>query len=127
MIKKFQIYFAIFVFGIMLPLLVSAQTAPPTSKLDQIKADAKKLNQLPNGMSDPSVVIGLGIKALMMFMGAIMFLLVVYGGVLWMTAAGNSERISKAKNIIIWSALGVAVMLSSYIIVNFVFSRVLSG
>ena len=71
-------------------------------------------------------VIGAGINILMMFMGAIMFGLVVYGGVLWMTANGNSDQISKAKNIIVWAGLGVFAMLSSYLLVSFVFKQFVS-
>ena len=93
--------------------------------VEQLKVQARQLNQLPT--SNPQEIIGLAIKSLMMFMGAIMFLLVVYGGAMWMTASGNSEKIDKAKNIIVWAALGVVVMLSSYLIVNFVFTNLGNG
>lgn len=62
-----------------------------------------------------------------MFMGSIMFVLVVYAGVMFMTAQGNSERVEKAKNIMVWATLGVAVMLLSYIVVSFVFSSIQGG
>ena len=37
----------------------------------------------------------------------------------------NPERVTLAKNIIIWATMGVAVMLGSYIIINFLFGQVL--
>lgn len=123
-----KIFFSLSIISLFLsPILVSADTADQkaAAKLIQMKAEAAKLNQLPT--TNAQQIIGLAVKALMMFMGAIMFLLVVYGGVLWMTASGNSEKIDKAKNIIIWAALGVAVMLVSYMAVNFVFSKLATG
>lgn len=96
-------------------------TSPSDDPLAAIKAKAQlTLGQLPV-TTTPQQIIGIAIRGLTMFMGSIMFVLVVYAGVMWMTAQGNSERIEKAKNIMIWAALGVAVMLLSYIVVNFVF------
>jgi len=41
---------------------------------------------------------------------------------MWMTAAGNPEKIKKASNILLWSGLGVMAILSSYLIVTAVFN-----
>jgi hypothetical protein len=46
----------------------------------------------------------------------------VYGGLMWMTAAGNSEKTGKALKIITWSSLGIVVIFSAYVLVQFVFS-----
>ncbi|OGB81033.1 MAG: hypothetical protein A2535_09020 [Burkholderiales bacterium RIFOXYD2_FULL_59_8] len=54
-------------------------------------------------------------------MGSIALAMFIYGGVLWMIAAGNAERSKKGMQIIVWSALGVMVILASYVIVSFVF------
>lgn len=99
-------------------ITVSAQT-PAAPEWNTIKYQAKALNQLP--YTNAADIIGLVIRGLMMFMGAIMFGLVVYAGFLWMTAQGNGEKIEQAKGIIVWATLGVAVMMVSYVIVNFVF------
>lgn len=95
--------------------------------LSDIKMQAQStLNQFP-ATTTPQQIIGIAIKTLTMFMGSIMFVLVVYAGVMWMTAQGNSERVEKSKKIMIWAVLGVAVMLMSYIVVSFVFSSIQSG
>lgn len=98
---------------------------PPSNSADPVlvlKSEAEKtLNQLPS--TNPQEVIGQVVKLLMAFMGAIMFMLVVYAGFIWMTAQGNGDKIEQAKNIILWSGLGVAAMLSSYIVVQFIFTQ----
>ncbi len=109
--------------------LVSPASTPSVdteNKIPKIKAEAfKTLSQLP--VTSPQQIIGLVVRALTMFMGSIMFVLVVYAGVMWMTAQGNSDRIEKSKKIMVWAALGVAVMLLSYIVVNFVFTSIQTG
>ncbi len=54
--------------------------------------------------------------------GVLFFVLMVYGGFLWMIARGNEEQVRKAKDTIIEATIGLIVVLSSYAITNFVFS-----
>ena len=77
-----------------------------------------QLNQL--GESDPAKIIGNLIKTALGVIGSIALAMFVYGGLLWMTAMGKGEQQKKAMNVILWSSLGVFVILSSYIIVSFV-------
>lgn len=85
--------------------------------------EAKKLNKLGNITFND--LIGRVVKGLMSFMGMILFVFYIYAGLLWMLASGNDEQITKAKNILVWATLGVAVMLGSYVIVKFIFSDAL--
>lgn len=57
--------------------------------------------------------------------GAIMMALYIWAGFLWMTAQGDSENITKAKSILVWTTLGIVATLSSYLIVQFVFKNIL--
>lgn len=53
--------------------------------------------------------------------GSFALVLYIWAGVLWMTASGNSEKLSKAKTIIVWNTLAVVGILASYMLINFVF------
>ena len=75
----------------------------------------------PAGLTKPTDLIGRAIRLLMAFIGSISLILYIWSGILWMTAAGNAERTGKAKTIMMWTTLGLLVMLSSYVLVNFVF------
>lgn len=69
---------------------------------------------------DPrTIVIGI-IKVVLTLLGVIFVTLIVYAGFLWMTAAGNEERITKAKNILISSAIGLAIIMAAWGITIFV-------
>src|SRR6056297_205117 len=47
------------------------------------------------------VMIGKIVGAALSFVGVLFLLLMIYGGILWMTARGNEEQVGKAKNLII--------------------------
>ena len=92
------------------------------SAADLIKEASKTLN--PAGIKTPNDFIRKGINLLMAFIGSITLVLYVLAGLLWMTASGNSEQADRAKRIMVWTTLGVAVMLFSYVLVNFLFNSI---
>jgi len=58
------------------------------------------------------------------FLGLAAVIMIMYGGFTWMTAAGNEERVTKAKNIIKFSVIGLIITLTSWAFVTFVIARV---
>lgn len=57
------------------------------------------------------------------FLGLIAVLIVMYGGWLWMSAAGNEERITKAKRVLINGLIGLGIILAAFIIVSFILNK----
>lgn len=84
---------------------------------------------LPNPLGTTSVreIIGNIIAMLIGGAGSIALLMFVYGGLLWLTSAGNAEKIKKGQAIILWSVLGMVVMFSAYIIVKYVLGAILGA
>lgn len=60
------------------------------------------------------------VKYLMTFLGIIAVVIILLGGFKWMTAAGNDEKVSEAKKLLIAGMIGLAIILGAYVIVNFV-------
>lgn len=73
------------------------------------------------GTTDPKQYIGRVITGAMGVLGSITLIMFVYSGFLWMTAAGDAGKSEKARDILVWSSLGLLVIFSSYAIVRFVF------
>jgi len=46
--------------------------------------------------------------------------LLIYAGFLWMAAGGNDEQLTKAKNIIKASVIGIVIILGGYSISRFI-------
>lgn len=52
------------------------------------------------------------------FLGLIAMIMIIFAGFLYVTSAGNQEQSDKAKKIIMYAALGIFVILISYVLVN---------
>ena len=72
-----------------------------------------------------SSVIGSVIGGVLSFVGVIFLVLMIYGGLLWMTAAGNGQNVTKAKDIIISSVIGLIIVTSAYAITAFIGGKLL--
>ena len=44
----------------------------------------------------------------------------IYGGFVWMLAAGSNEKVQKGKDILVWATLGLVVIFSAYAVVKFI-------
>lgn len=63
-----------------------------------------------------SQYIGKIVTAVLSFVGVIFFVLVLWGGFLWMTAHGKSDQVDQATTIIIQATVGIAVIMCAYVI-----------
>lgn len=54
------------------------------------------------------------------FLGVIFLILMIVGGIQWMTAAGNQERVAKAKQLITSAIIGLVIVFSAYAITAFI-------
>ncbi len=63
------------------------------------------------------------INIVLQISGIILILYIIYAGYLWMTAAGDDDQITKAKNIISACVVGLLIVLSSYSLASFVIGK----
>jgi len=63
------------------------------------------------------------IQGALLLTGTVFLILMVYAGFIWMTARGNEEQVTKAKNTIIAAIIGITLVVGAYAISNFVMSR----
>lgn len=69
-----------------------------------------------NSPMDPRMIVANVVKIVLGLVATILFALNIYAGYLWMTAAGNDDKVAQAKNIIRDSTIGLIVVLSAYAI-----------
>lgn len=116
------------------PLLAAASLAPafaadPTdicslpNVSDEIKASAGCSDSTPK-LQDVVTSIVNGVIAVVGFV-AVCF--VVYGGILYMTSAGDSAKTTKGRNTIFYALIGIAICALSFVIVNFVLINLIQG
>lgn len=56
-------------------------------------------------------------------LGIVCVVIVIAGGFLWMTAAGNEEKVEKAKKLLGAGVIGLVIVLCAYAIATFVLTR----
>lgn len=128
--KFFAIFFFIFSFAALVtPIFVHAGE-PHETKWGLGSVGAELGDNLPFANStDPadkniSVLVGNVIKTLLSVLGLIFVLLIIYGGLRWMLARGDSGAIEEARNTMVHALIGLIIILSAYTITNFVIDQV---
>jgi hypothetical protein len=68
----------------------------------------------PLSINTPQLLIGKVVDSILGVVGSLALLMFVYGGIVWMTSSGNQEKVKKGRDIIVWSAIGLAIIFSAY-------------
>jgi hypothetical protein len=79
------------------------------------------------GQQCARLIIGNVIRAALGVSGAIAFLMMTWGGFLWLTSMGNSERVEKGKNTLIWATLGLALIFGAYGLTSYIIKAIATG
>jgi len=128
--KPLLIFFSL----ITLTTFLSLTMAPPAfgDVEDDIRDQLKPIEDVYNPQGDVSPAsfsktIAELIKVALQFLGIIFLVLILYAGFLWLTSAGNEDKISKAKKIMAAAIIGSAIILTAYIITSFVLNQLLEA
>lgn len=61
------------------------------------------------------------------FIGILFLALMIYAGIMWMTAAGNEQRITSSKDLLINASIGIVIVFSAYAITVFIGNQFLGN
>ena len=84
-----------------------------TANAPYVGADQYKLSQ----------IIGLVIQAFLSILGVLFLIYILYAGYNWMTAHGDEEKVTKAKETIQRAVIGLIVTIGAYAITYFVIQK----
>ena len=101
------------IFFLILPFLTSAQYSPPSG------------TQLPTG--DLTQIIITVMQWILVILGAIGVIGFVIAGIIYLTSAGDDNRIGTAKKAMLYSIIGVIVGIMGYVIIQAVNSMLDGG
>jgi hypothetical protein len=71
----------------------------------------------PIATSDFSILLTNFLKWLLSVAGSLALLMLITGGVFYVTSSGNDQRVETAKKMITWTLLGLILILASYAII----------
>ncbi len=104
----------------------SAQSADDTlsglnTTAGKVSAFSNQVNQ-SNEISKNFIQTSAGqiIGTVLSFVGVIFLILMIYAGIMWMTAQGNDQQVTKAKDLLINSIIGIIIIFAAYAITAFV-------
>ncbi|MDD2681108.1 MAG: pilin [Patescibacteria group bacterium] len=72
-----------------------------------------------------STKVGNVIGIVLSFVGVVFLILMIFAGLTWMTAAGNQEKVTKAKDLMINAIIGLVIVMAAYAITAFVGDRLI--
>lgn len=75
------------------------------------------------GTMDPRQVVSNVVKVILVFLGVITLIVFIISGLMMMFSGGNEETFKKARTAMVWAVIGLAITLSSYAILSFLFSN----
>lgn len=120
-ISKAVIISAFILTMILSPVFVFSQGKDKYGLQDTV--ERTRLSDIAVSNSTPELLIADVVRIVLGFVGTIFFLLMLYGGIMWMTAMGSNEKVEKAKQILEMAVVGLVIVVASYAISIFIFSR----
>ena len=70
------------------------------------------------------VMVGRAISTLLRFLGLVFIILIIYAGIVWMTAGGKEENTKKAKRFMVSATIGLAITLMAYQITSYIIEKI---
>ncbi len=78
----------------------------------------------PLGIKDPRVIIKNVINTMLGLVGSLALAVFIFGGFTWVISAGSEEKIKKGKDMVMWAALGLMLIFTSYALINIVLTAI---
>lgn len=116
-LKQTIIVFTLMVVGLTLVAFAPA-TLAQTSGLIKTTDNPNNISQATGGASSARELVLTIVNYFLYFLGLIATLMVIYGGVLYVTAAGDTEAVDKGKKVIMYALVGIIIILLSFALVN---------
>ncbi|HBW73756.1 MAG TPA: hypothetical protein DEF59_00640 [Candidatus Magasanikbacteria bacterium] len=106
-----------------LPVFAQGDVNTPAQLTNSLGANEQFRQATGLSGTDIRVIIAKIIRAVLGLVGLIMISFIVYAGYLWMTSEGEEEKIMTAKNMLKNLVIGLAIILMSVAIVQFVIQK----
>ena len=86
---------------------------------------AQQLAEIGLGNNDPRLIVVRIIQIALGLLGIIAVVIMMYGGYMWMTANGDEEKVTKAKEVLRNGTIGLLIILSAFALATFIINRLL--
>lgn len=77
--------------------------------------------------TDPESLVKQFVNIFLFAVGALSVIMLIWGGIRYTTSAGDSNKVTAAKNTVLYAIVGLVVAILAYAIVNMVIGKITSG
>jgi cytochrome bd-type quinol oxidase subunit 2 len=93
-----------------------------------LSADApSSIKEQTGGEGDLKTLLLTIINSFLTFLGVLAVLMVIYGGLMYIMASGDTQKADKGKKIIMYAVIGIVIILLSFALINTVLGVALGG
>lgn len=127
-VASLLVIFSIFLSGNFIFTQTQAQTNPAINGLDKSAEKVKAYEDVIKDYQEGTFLqtkVGQIVGTVLSFVGVLFLILMIYAGILWMTAQGNEQQVAKAKTLLINGIIGLIIVFSAYAITSFIGAEVL--
>jgi hypothetical protein len=110
------IFSIFFVFSLASPVMAQSESIIDNTSSNYEEGDYT-VNDIVGIITNTSQII-LGV------IGSVTLLMFVYGGIMFLISGGSSEKVTKAKGILVAAVIGLIIVFSSYLIIKFVLGAI---
>lgn len=117
-----MVFVSVAAFGALLvPAVANACVIDSTNPVGSGSECSRNESQ-PSNIAGEDGVLKTITNVLLFIIGAVSVIMIIYGGITYVTSGGNSTRVQSAKNTILYAVVGLIVAILAYAVVNFVIS-----
>ena len=116
--------------GLLIVPTVALSVAPTTSAADftlRSGVDNAQGTGVDNVAKDPQDLVKNVVNIFLYAVGVLSVIMLIWGGIRYTTSAGDSNKVTSAKNTVLYAIVGLVVAILAWAIVNMVITRFTSG
>jgi len=115
-LSKHRIKFLLIVALVVIGIVLTFSSVSASSLLDQVgQQEGVPKTEVPKLIANI-------INIVLSLLGIVLVVLIIYAGILWMTAGGDKDQVTKAKDHIINAVIGLVIVVAAYALSNFIIS-----
>ena len=120
--KKMKVLLA----GLLMVPVVALAVAPAANADYSLQSgvDDAKGTGMKDKVGDGGSLVKDAVNVILWVVGILSVIMLVWGGIKYTTSAGDTNKVTSAKNTIIYAVIGLIIAILAYAIVNFVIEKI---
>ena len=125
--KRFMSIIAIPMFAVLAFFAIGVAPSANAQSPIQAGVDAARGSGVPEALLGDTGIITTITNTLLFIAGALAVIMIIFGGLRYVTSAGNASNVTAAKNTILYAIVGLIIAFLAFALVNWVLGALVPG